>query len=67
MNISAATKIYDSLRPRSEGEVVNTHVIPQQKELTPDFEAMRQLIAGIDDKRGAERAERKIPENDRTT
>jgi len=49
----------------SEGEIVNSHVIPQQKQPEPDFEAMRRVIAGTNDKRGNEPEKRAVTENNR--
>ena len=65
MDIAAAMKISDALRPKAEGEPVNIHVIPQLTQPKPDFEAMRRLIAGTDDGRRKEQPERKVPEDDR--
>jgi hypothetical protein len=67
MDIAAATKILDALRPKSEGEPVNTHVVPQQTQPEPDFEAMRRLIAGNYDRERPEIPARKVSKDDRTT
>lgn len=48
MDIAAATKLSDALRPKTEGEVENVHVVRLKKEPSPDFEAMRKLVSGED-------------------
>jgi len=68
MDVAAATKLFDALRPKTEGEPVNVHVVSLAKEPTPDFEAMRKVIAGENDggeskRSDAERAKREVPEN----
>jgi hypothetical protein len=40
----ASLKITEILRPKSEGEPVNGHIIPAVYEPAPDYEAMRQLV-----------------------
>lgn len=49
MDIAAATNLSDALRPKTEGEPINVHIVSSEKLPTPDFEAMRKLIAGSDD------------------
>jgi hypothetical protein len=63
MDIAAATKIFDALRPKSEGDPVNVHVVPYEKVPEPDFEAMRKLIAGIDEQDERKPETRTVPEN----
>jgi hypothetical protein len=63
MDIVAATKLSDALRPKTEGEPVNVHVVRAQKEPQPDFEAMRKLIEGCDDKQRKENIGTKIPKD----
>jgi hypothetical protein len=62
MDIAAATKVFDSLRPTSEGEPVNVHVIAQQPDRAPDFEAMRRTIAGEEIEKRDEQPARAVPE-----
>lgn len=46
MDIVAATKLSDVLKPQARGEPVNTHVVQPVAEPEPDFEAMRRLTTG---------------------
>jgi hypothetical protein len=68
MDVAAATKLFDALRPKTEGEPVNVHVVSLAKESAPDFEAMRKVIAGENDdgeskRPDTERAKREVPGN----
>lgn len=45
----ASVTLTDLLRPRSEGAQVNAHVLTAPKELAPDYEAMRKLVATPED------------------
>lgn len=58
MDIFSAQKLSDALRPKSEGEKVNAHVVARPKERGPDFDAMRKTILGdsADDKREERRS-----------
>jgi hypothetical protein len=40
----ASLKITEILRPKSEGEPVNGHIVPAVHEPAPDYEAMRKLV-----------------------
>lgn len=40
------TRLRDITRPTAVGDKVNVHVIVAKPEPTPDFEAMRLLVAG---------------------
>lgn len=53
----ASIKLSEVLRPKSEGQQVNVHVVESAKEPQPDFAAMQRLISGA-----AERA--RAPDRD---
>jgi len=40
----ASMKLVDLLRPQSNGETVNVHVVDSVKEPKPDFDAMKRVI-----------------------
>ena len=63
MDIFSAQRLSDSLRPRADGETVNVHVVSLPRDLSPDFDAMKKLIAGefVDERREPGREERKVP------
>ena len=63
MDTIAATKLSDVLRPKAEGEPVNVHVVKLQPEPKPDFDAMRKLVAGSDDRKRETSKERAVSEN----
>ncbi len=65
MDILAAMQLSDSLRPKRAGEVINVHVVSYEKSPEPDFEAMRKIVAGADDKKPERTKVREIPQNER--
>jgi len=66
MDIFAAQKLSDALRPKAEGEPVNVHVVSRPRELGPDFDAMQKIILGEckDDTRKHPSEERKVSEGE---
>ncbi|MFO1117717.1 MAG: hypothetical protein U1E28_18705 [Beijerinckiaceae bacterium] len=63
MDIAATMKVLDALRPKSEGETVNVHVVRYESIPTPDFEAMRKLIMGADEKHDNKQRIEPVPQN----
>jgi hypothetical protein len=53
MDVIAATWLQDVLTPRERGERVNAHVVNLPREPKPDFEAMRSVIEGRNQKLAA--------------
>lgn len=45
MRSLAAVDLVDLVRPKPQGERVNSHVIQVVREPVPDFEAMRRLVS----------------------
>ncbi len=51
------------LNPKPQGEYVNSHIVPDVREPSPDYEAMRRLVSAGDPvaKRVNERTDSTIP------
>ena len=47
MSAIAQTKISDLIKPKWEGDPVNSHVVEQVTEPKPDYDAMNRMISGV--------------------
>jgi hypothetical protein len=65
-DVIAATRLQDLLAPKESGERVNAHVRNLPNEPKPDFDAMKKVIQGHNQKLVAvdDATQRKIPQGD---
>ncbi len=50
-NAAAGLAVHEAIRPRSSGEVVDTHVFAQPRQRTWDYERMRRAVSGETDEK----------------